>query len=55
MKSSAEPGFVRPRLINIKTDHVMPDKLHLLLRITDRLIENLINQVTEAEILLKGP
>jgi len=40
---SAEPGFVRPRLINIETDHVMPDELHLLLWITDRLIENLIN------------
>ena len=31
------------RLINIDTDHIIPDKLHLLLCITDEMIENLIN------------
>ena len=31
------------KLINIDVDHIIPDELHLLLRITDRLIENLIN------------
>jgi len=41
--TSAQPGFVRRRLINIDPDHVIPDELHLLLRITDRLIENLIS------------
>jgi len=40
---SAEPGFVRCRLINIDPDHVIPDELHLLFRITDRLIGNLIS------------
>ena len=41
--TSAQPGFVRRRLINIDPDHVISDELHLLLRITDRLIENLIS------------
>ena len=40
---SSEPGYINPRLINIDLDHILPDELHLLLRITDRLIENLIN------------
>ena len=41
--SSSEPGYVRQKLINIDPDHIIPDELHLLLRITDRLIENLIS------------
>ena len=31
------------RLINIDIDHIIPDGLHLLLRVTDKLIENLIH------------
>ena len=38
-----EPGYIKQRLINIDLDHLIPDELHLLLRITDRLIENLIS------------
>ena len=41
--SNCEPGYIRQRLINIDLDHIIPDELHLLLRITDRLIENLIS------------
>ena len=37
-----EEGVIQPRLINIDVNHVIPDELHLLLRVTDRLIENLI-------------
>ena len=40
---TSENGYIRERLINIDTDHIIPDELHLLLRITDRMIENLIN------------
>jgi len=56
--SSAEPGFVRPRLTNVDLDHVIPDELHLLLRITDRLIDNLINGAKGSDRSrdpLKGP
>ena len=38
-----EPGCLNQRLINIDIEHVIPDELHLLLRVTDRMIENLIN------------
>ena len=42
----SEPGVINRRLINIDINHVIPNKLHLLLRITDRLIENLISSAT---------
>ena len=38
-----EEGVIEPRLSNIDIDHVIPDELHLLLRVTHRMIENLIN------------
>ena len=41
--SASEHGYIRQKLINIDIDHIIPDELHLLLRITDGLIENLIN------------
>lgn len=43
----SEPGVKNARLINIDIDHVIPDELHLLLRITDKLIENLINAAVQ--------
>ena len=41
--TESEPGCLNQRLINIYIEHVIPDELHLLLRVTDRMIENLIN------------
>ena len=38
-----------PPLKNIDLDHVVPDELHLLLRITDRLLENIINEILERD------
>ena len=38
-----------PPLINIDLDHVVPDELHLLLRIADRLLENIINEILERD------
>ena len=32
-----------PPLLNIETDHIIPDELHILLRITDVLLKNLIS------------
>ena len=32
----------QPPLLEIETDHIIPDELHLLLRITDVLTDNLI-------------
>ena len=36
-------------LFNIEPDHVILDELHLMLRITDRLMENLIKEVMERD------
>jgi len=43
LKSGTEPGSIHPPLFDLPLKNVIPDQLHLLLRITDRLIENLIN------------
>ena len=40
--TTSEPGYIYQRLINIDIEHIIPDELHLLLRITDRMLENLI-------------
>lgn len=42
-------GCIHPPLINIDLDHVVPDELHLLLRITDRLLENIIDEILERD------
>ena len=34
-------------LLTIKPDHIIPDELHLLLRVVDRLLRNIINEVIE--------
>lgn len=39
-------GCINMPLIDIELDHVIPDELHMLLRITDVLIQNLINAAT---------
>lgn len=38
----SEPGSIHPPLLHFPLDHIIPDELHLLLKITDHLIENLI-------------
>ena len=43
LKTGTEPGSIHPPLLNLPLNNIIPDELHLLLRITDRLIENLIN------------
>ena len=42
LKNLSEPGSIHPPLLHFPIDHIIPDELHLLLRITDRLIENLL-------------
>ena len=39
-----------PPLLSIDLDHVVPDELHLFLRIMDILIENLISYAVELDI-----
>ena len=39
-------GCIKMPLISLELDHVIPDELHMLLRITDVLIQNLINAAT---------
>ncbi|XP_028418693.1 uncharacterized protein LOC114544180 [Dendronephthya gigantea] len=40
---------INPPLLDIELDHVILDELHLLLRITDRLTENIINEVMQRD------
>ena len=40
-------GCIYPPLIDIELDHVVPDELHLFLRVTDRLLENVIDEIIE--------
>jgi len=39
-------GCINMPLVDIELDHVIPDELHMLLRVTDVLIQNLINAAT---------
>ena len=43
-------------LLNISPDHIIPDELHLLLRVVDRLLRNIIHEVIEwdSEAATKG-
>ena len=43
LKDGTEPGSINPPLLHIALDHIVPDEFHLMLRVTDKLIENLIN------------
>jgi hypothetical protein len=40
----------RPPLIKIELDHVILDELHLMLRVTDRMTDNLIREVMERDM-----
>lgn len=40
---------IHPPLFDIELDHVVLDELHLMMRISDRLTENIITEVMERE------
>lgn len=42
-------GCIHPPLLNIPLNHVIADELHLLLRVTDRLLQNIIDEVLERD------
>ena len=42
-------GCINPPLINISSDHVVADELYLLLRVTDRLLQNVIDAILEKD------
>lgn len=44
-------GCSNPPLINISLDHVVADELHLLLRVTDRLLQNVIDEILEKDAI----
>ena len=48
-KSAKRYSCVRDPLLNIELDHIIIDELHLMMRVTDRLTENLINEVLERD------
>ena len=47
-------GVLHPPLLNIDPDHVVPDELHLLLRIGDVLVRNLIFEMVMADKRMRG-
>jgi hypothetical protein len=49
--TSNSDGCIHPPLLNISLDHVIPDELHLLLRVTDRLFQNIIDKVLERDAI----
>ena len=49
-RSNDSYGCCKEPLLNIELDHIIVDELHLLLRITDILTENLITEVIEWDI-----
>ena len=48
-KSANNLGCINRPLLDIALDHVVPDELHLLLRVTDRHLENVIEEVMEKD------
>lgn len=44
---SSNFGCINLPLINIDLDHVVPEELHLLLRVTDRTLENVVDEMLE--------
>ena len=52
-KSHEKYSCIGKPLINIPLHHVILDELHLMLRVTDRLMENLILEIMEREIAKK--
>ncbi|PFX15033.1 hypothetical protein AWC38_SpisGene20771 [Stylophora pistillata] len=48
INATLEAGSIEP-LLNIELDHVILDELHLMMRITDLLLENLMTEVMERD------
>ena len=44
-------GYINEPLIDIALDHIVPDELHLLLRVTDRILQNVIDEVLERDAI----
>ena len=44
-------GCINPPLINIELDHVLADELHLLLRVTVRMLQNIIDEILEKDAI----
>lgn len=44
-------GCINAPLIHLELDLVVPDELHLLLRITDRLLQNVIDEILERDAI----
>eukprot|EP00732_Lithocolla_globosa_P001709 Lithocolla_globosa_v1_NODE_915_length_3086_cov_10.832728.p1 type:complete len:893 gc:universal NODE_915_length_3086_cov_10.832728:2856-178(-) len=51
-KPDDRKGCAHPPLLNIPLDHVVMDELHILLRIFDRLMRNLINEINDLDKVL---
>ena len=47
-------GCIKMPLISLELDHIIPDELHMLLRVTDVLIQNLINAATSDDLNRSG-
>ena len=43
-------GCIHPPLLNVQPDCIVVDELHLLLRISDRLIDNLVARAAELDL-----
>ena len=48
---SSNYGCINPALINIDLDHVLADELHLLLRVTDRMLQNVVDEILEKDAI----
>ena len=48
-KNKPPKEYTQQPLLKIKLDHVVADELHLLLRITDRLIDALVHQMAQLD------
>ena len=49
--SKVNYGCINEPLLNIPLTNVIADELHLLLRITDKLLENIIDKVLEKDTI----
>ena len=43
-------GYIKMLLLKVDLEHVIPDDIHILVRVTDVLIQNLINTVTSNDL-----
>ncbi|CAB4016317.1 Hypothetical predicted protein [Paramuricea clavata] len=48
---SSNYGCINPALINIDLDHVLADELHLLLRVTDRMLQKVVDEILEKDAI----